>query len=114
MSDYYRPQEILVLEAEVARSKAYLERLGVPSELVEANVALLTELVIGARRAPAGLDDVSLVAAKQFRRMMLGCEASNLVERAVAVGAAPSDLACTDLACTDLATVRRPGPEIGA
>lgn len=77
MSDYYRPQEILVLEAEVARSKAYLARLGVPSVMVEGNVGLLTELVIEARREVARGKDVSQLAASRFRALMLGPEVAH-------------------------------------
>lgn len=72
MSDYFRPQQILILEAEVARTKAYLSRLGVPAGMVEGNTALLTEFVIAARRETTRRADISMIAAARFRHLMLG------------------------------------------
>jgi hypothetical protein len=83
MNGYYRPQEILVMEAELARAKAMLATQGVAAELLEFNTPLLAELVIKARSqvnatSQPGRDVASMVAS-QFKRTMLGLEAAEKV-----------------------------------
>jgi hypothetical protein len=106
MSDYYRPQEILVLEAELARSKAYLAACGVPAGIVEGNTALLTELVMKARREAAGRCDVSRVAASQFQRLMLG------FDEPIASEAATADAGRDEMIRTPLPVIRGGPPEV--
>lgn len=77
MNGYYRPQEVLVMEAELARAKAMLATEGLAPDLLEVNTPLLAELVIKARSQPRREGDVASLAASQFKRMMIGLDTAS-------------------------------------